>query len=44
MRFAGQPSRSVEFAILWADDNRNKLFVDLEGYLRKRALRVTWPF
>jgi hypothetical protein len=43
MRFAGQASRSNKFAILWAADNRNKVFLDLEGYLRKLAWRATWP-
>jgi hypothetical protein len=43
MRFAGQTSRSLKFAIFWAADNRNKLFLDLEEYLRKLAFRVTWP-
>jgi hypothetical protein len=37
MRFAGQASRSNKFAILWAADNRNKVFLDLEGYLRELA-------
>jgi hypothetical protein len=43
MRFAGQARRSIEFAILWAADYRNKLFLDQEGYLRMFALRVAWP-
>jgi hypothetical protein len=42
MRFAGQGSRSNKFAIFWTADNRKKIFLDLEGYLRKLALRVTW--
>jgi hypothetical protein len=43
MRIARQASRSNKFAIFWAADNRNTLFFDLEGYLRKLAIRVTWP-
>jgi hypothetical protein len=43
MRFAGQASRSNKFAILLAIDHRTKCFFDLEGYLRKLALRITWP-
>jgi hypothetical protein len=45
MRFAcaGQVSRSITVAIFWAADGRNPLFLDLEGYLRDLALRVTWP-
>jgi hypothetical protein len=43
MRFAGQASRSNKLAIYWAADYRNKAILDLEGYLRKLALRVTWP-
>jgi hypothetical protein len=42
-RFAKQASNSVKFAIVWAADNRNKTFWDLEGYLEKLALLVTWP-
>jgi hypothetical protein len=34
---------SYKFAVLWADDQRNKVFLDLGGYLRKLALRVPWP-
>jgi hypothetical protein len=37
MRFLGQASRSNKFAILCAADKRNKVFLDLEGYLRKLA-------
>jgi hypothetical protein len=43
VRFAGQASRSNKFAMFCAADNRNKLFLDLEGYLRTLALSVTWP-
>jgi hypothetical protein len=43
MRFAGQASRSNKFAIYRGADSRNKAILDLEGYLRKLALRVTWP-
>jgi hypothetical protein len=48
MRFAGQASRSNKFAIFWtaamsAVVQQKKLFFDLEGYLRKVALRVAWP-
>jgi hypothetical protein len=43
MRFAGQDSRSNKFSIFLAADNRNNSFLDLEGYLRKLALRITWP-
>jgi hypothetical protein len=37
MRFSGQASRSNKFAILWAADNRNKVFLAVDGYLRKLA-------
>jgi hypothetical protein len=45
MRLAGQASRSNTFPIFWAAaaDHTIRLFLDLEGYLRKLALRVTWP-
>jgi hypothetical protein len=44
MRFAGQALRSIKFALFRAADRRNvSLVFDLEGYLRKLALRVTWP-
>jgi hypothetical protein len=42
MRFAGHPSRSNMFTMVWAADNRNQLFLVLEGYLTKFALRVSW--
>jgi hypothetical protein len=42
MRFPEQGSRSNKSAILWASNNRSKFFLDLEGYLRELALRVTW--
>jgi hypothetical protein len=41
MRVAGEASRSNRLAIFWASDNRNKAFLDLEGYLWKLALHVT---
>jgi hypothetical protein len=41
--FAEQASRSNKFAILWATDYTIRLFLDLEGYLKMLALRVTWP-
>jgi hypothetical protein len=40
MRVAEQASRSKKFAIFWVADYIGILFVDLEGYLRKLALRV----
>jgi hypothetical protein len=43
MRFAEQASRSIKFAIFWAADYIIRLLLDLEGYLRKLALCVTWP-
>jgi hypothetical protein len=43
MRVAGQASRSNKFALVWAADNRNNAFLELEGYLRKLTLRVTSP-
>jgi hypothetical protein len=42
-RFAGQASKSHICAMFWTADNRNNLFLDLERYPRKLALRVTWP-
>jgi hypothetical protein len=43
MRFAEKDSRSSKFAIFRAADNIKKVFLDLEGFLRMLALRVTWP-
>jgi hypothetical protein len=43
MRFAEKASRSNMFPIFWATDHIFRLFPDLEGYLRKVALRITWP-
>jgi hypothetical protein len=43
MRFTGQASRSMKFAIVWAADKENKFFLDLEEYLRQLAIRVTCP-
>jgi hypothetical protein len=37
------PGYTLRFAMLWAADNRNRVFLDLEGYLRKLAVRGTWP-
>jgi hypothetical protein len=42
MRVAGQASRSNKFAILWAADHRNRVCFDINGYLRRLVLRVTW--
>jgi hypothetical protein len=40
MSFAEEASRANKFPIFWTADDRNKLFLDLERYLRKLALRV----
>jgi hypothetical protein len=43
MSLAGHALRSNKFAIFWAADCRNNLFLDLERYLKKLALLATWP-
>jgi hypothetical protein len=43
MRVAGLASRSIKFAVFWAADDSNRMFLDLDAFLRKPALRVTWP-
>jgi hypothetical protein len=43
LRFAEKASRSNKFPILWAAGYTIELFSDLEGYLRKLALRVNRP-
>jgi cellulose synthase/poly-beta-1,6-N-acetylglucosamine synthase-like glycosyltransferase len=43
MRVAEQASRSNKFAVFWVADNIIILFLDLEGYVRKLALRTAWP-
>jgi hypothetical protein len=40
---AGKASRSNKLAMFWAADYRNTAFWDLQGYLRKLALGVSWP-
>jgi hypothetical protein len=42
MRFAEEASRSNIFATFWTADNIIRLFLDLAGYQRNLALRVTW--
>jgi hypothetical protein len=44
MRFPEQATRSNKFPIIWAVDYLIRLYFNLVGYLRRRALRVTWPF
>jgi hypothetical protein len=43
MRFADAAGRSKKFPIFWATDHIIILLLDLDGYLRKLALRFTWP-
>jgi hypothetical protein len=44
MRVAGQASKTNKFAILWADDHKNSVFLDLTGYLRIRCRVITRSF
>jgi hypothetical protein len=43
MRFAEKASRPTKFPVFWAAANIIRQILDLVGYLRKLALRVTWP-
>jgi hypothetical protein len=43
MRFSEKASRSNTFPIFWAADLIIRPSLDLRGYLRRLALRITWP-